>query len=313
MTGIDWADAWPGDGDVLGEIFCLTFIKGVDDREALRRMGGLPDTFATRSHSDVGELHNFDDGYPMVALALPLGTWTIVFEPNGFEGAHLLPALSRGTEAVSVLRHDYASPTFGYAVAGDLITQFDPNFPNHRHGTTPDLLLPRMLEVGFTEEEEDGQYDHAIGRCLRLAEHITGLLPTYDALNAPLTSAQIEPWFSDMPKPPARRPGLDQPVNAIAEVRRLTALHGLTDTPGLADALATAERGHPVKVTPDSPLGHHIRTWLTESRRTNLSLNNHSAQHQTPTPTHHRTHDLGQLTRALGTALQANRQRDVTT
>jgi hypothetical protein len=305
VTGVDWADAWPGDGDVLGEIFCLTFIRGVDGTEALRRMGGLPDTFATRAQSDLEDLHDFDHGYPMVALALPLGAWTVVLEPNGFEGVHLLPALSRGTEAVSVLRHDYASPTFGYAVDGELITEFDPTFPNHRHGTDPDRLLARMLDVGFTED--DGQHDGATGRSLRLAEQITGVLPTFAALDGPLISAHIEPWFSEMPKPPALRPGQDDPVDPIAEVRRLTTLHGLTDTPGLAEALATAERGHPVIVTPDSPLGHHVRTWLTEARRASWSLNDHAAQHRMTTSTRHQAFDLGWLAGALGTALQPDR------
>jgi hypothetical protein len=306
VTGVDdllWADALPGEGLTLGEIFCLTFIRAVDATEGLRRMGGLPDTIVTRTPSDIGNLHNFDDGYPTVASALPLGTWTVVFEPNGFDGSHLLAAVSRGTEAVSVLRHDYASPAFGYAVAGELITQFDPTFPDHRHGTDPDRLLSRMLEVGFTMTD-DGQFDDAIARSLRLAQQLTGVLPTVEALTGPLTSAHIEPWFSDARKPPATRPGHKEPVDAIAEVRRLTNLHGLTDTPGLAEALAAAQRAEPIVVTPDSPLGHHVRTWLTEARRAGWSLNDHSGRHRMTETQRRRAFDLGWLARALGAALQ---------
>jgi hypothetical protein len=307
MAAVDdlaWADAYPGQGPTLGEIFCLTFIRGVDDAEALRRLGALPDTVATRTWSDIGDLHNFDDGYPEMALALPLGTWTVVFEPNGFNGVHLAATVSHETEAISVLRHDYASPTFAYAVDGELITHFDPTFPADRYGTDPDRLLTRMHDVGFTTTEDDDNFDDHTGRSLRLIEQLTGVLPTFAALTGPLTSAHIEPWFTEAPKEPAGRPGHDEPVDAITEVRRLTSLHNLTDTPGLADTLAAAERGDRVTVTPDSPLGQHVRTWLTESRRASGSLNDHSGRHRMTETERSRAFDLGWLTRALGAALQ---------
>jgi hypothetical protein len=298
-----WADAGLGDDLQLGEIFCLTFVKGVDEGEALRRMGGLPDTVAVRTVADIRQLHDFDHGYPTVASALPLGAWTVVFEPNGFEGSHLLPALSRGTEAVSVLRHDYAYHSFDYAVDGQVITAFDPVFPGSRDGDDPDRLLPRMLDVGFTEDDE-GDFDDTIARCLLLVERITGVLPAFEALAGPLTSAHIEPWFSEGRKRPAARPGSDEPVDAVSEVRRLTALHGLTDTPGLAGALAAAERGEPVVVTPGSPLGLHVRDWLTASRRAGWSLNDHGGRHRMTDVQRSRAQELGWLALALGAALR---------
>jgi hypothetical protein len=308
VDDLAWADGYPGQGPTLGEIFCLTFIRGVDGAEALRRLGALPDTVAPRTWADVGNLHNFDDGYPEMASALPLGTWTVVFEPDGFNGSHLTATVSRGTEAVSVLRHDYASPTFTYAVDGELITHFDPTSPAYRYGADPDHLLARMREIGFTttEDEEDvADFDGHTGRSLRLIEQLTGVLPTFAALTGPLTSAHIESWFSEAPREPAGRPGHDGPVDAVTEVRRLAGLHGLTDTPGLADTLAAAERGEQVTVAPDSPLGHHVRTWLTESRRASWSLNDHARHRMTETE-RRRAFDLGWLTRALGAALQPN-------
>jgi hypothetical protein len=287
---------------MLAEIFCLTFVRGVDGAEALRRMGGLSDTVATRTWTEVGALHNFDDGYPTVALALPLGGWTVVFEPNGFEGANLTTELSRGAEAVSVLRHDYACHSFAHAVDGELVTGFDPLDPAYRDGADPDRLLSRMADIGFTgaEDDDEADFDDVIAGSLLLAEHITGVLPTFEALTGPLTSAHVEPWFSGARRPPAGRPGHDGPVDAVAEVRRLTELHGLTGTPGLADALAAAE---PVTVTPDSPLGRHVRDWLTESRRASWSLNDHSGHRMTETE-RRRAFDLGWLARALGAAIQ---------
>ena len=305
MTGLDelaWADAPPGPEPSLGEIFCLTFIKDVDDDEALRRMGGLPDTLAVRTPADIAKLHTFDEGYPTVASALRLGSWTVVFEPDGFEGPELVTAVSRGTEAISVLRHDYAAPAFAYAVGGTLVTHFDPTVPAYRYGSDPDLLLPSMLDVGFSLADNDF-FDGSIARCLQLAGELTGALPTVEALAGPLPSAHIEPWFSSAPKPPAARPGHEGPVDAVTEVHRLTALHDLTDTPGLAAALSSA----PCVVAPTSPLGLHVREWLTESRRASWSLNDHSARHRMTDEDRRRAFDLGWLARALGAALDPAR------
>jgi len=39
VGGVKWTD----DDETLGEIFCLTFIKKIDETEALSRLGALPD------------------------------------------------------------------------------------------------------------------------------------------------------------------------------------------------------------------------------------------------------------------------------
>ncbi|MBF6334260.1 DUF6461 domain-containing protein [Nocardia transvalensis] len=260
-----------------------------------------------------------------MALALPLGGWTVVFESDGFNGISLTSALSHGTEALSVLRHDYASPAFAYAVDGVLITGFDPTcpYPHLRYGADPDRLLSHMLEVGFAmgdnEDDEDGDFyedgdfdnnhDRPYGRCLRLIEQFTGRLPTFEALNGPLMSAQIEPWFAEARNDPAVRPGYDGPVDAVTEVRRLTSLHGLTDTPGLADALAAAERGEPVSIAPDSSLGEHVRSWLTEDRRAHRALNGGEGRWRMTEIERDRAFDLGLLARALGAAIQPGPHR----
>jgi Family of unknown function (DUF6461) len=311
VVDLVWADASLGDEEVIDEIFCLTFVRDLDETEVLRRMGGLPDTVAVRTIEEIGTLVDYDNGYPDVAMVLRLAEWTVVFEPSGFHGSSLFTAASRGTEAVCVLRHDYAESMFGYAVDGELITAFDPLSPAYRDGADPDRLLERMLEVGFTiPEDDDDYYDDEpefgglIGRCLLLARQLTGVLPTVEMLTGPLTSAYLEPWFGDGPKDAAGRPGHDGPIDAVAEVRRLTTLHGLTETPGLAEALASAQSGTPVRVAPDSPLGRHVREWLTASTRASNSLNDHSARHRMTDADRRRAFDLGWLARALGAALQ---------
>ena len=98
--------------DQLGGTFCLTYLKGVDAAEALRRLGGYPDTIRERPAAEV-------TGQPRVAAALVLDGWAVVIEPGGVLGADhaLLEAASRGSAAVSVLRHDAGAAHFGYVVS----------------------------------------------------------------------------------------------------------------------------------------------------------------------------------------------------
>ncbi|XVQ16177.1 DUF6461 domain-containing protein [Spirillospora sp. CA-255316] len=81
----------------------------------------------------------YQAGYPEFAFALNLGTWTVSIEPDGFQSSLIEPltALSRGTQAVSVQRHDHADHGFSYAVDGTLITGFEPTWPNRRWGSQP--------------------------------------------------------------------------------------------------------------------------------------------------------------------------------
>jgi len=297
VTGSDdlaWADAAVEDERLFDEIFCLTFMKDVDEAEALRRMGGLPGTVAVRTMSDIGALHTYEDGYPTFASVLRVGAWTVVVEPGGFEGAGLVAGLSRGGEAVSVLRHDYSSHAFAYAVAGEEITCFDPAFPDHRYGTDPDRLLPAMRSAGFARSA-DGFVDQPIADGLRLAGLMTGALPAFEDLTGPLTSAHIEPWFGTAPGP--------ADASAVAEARRLAGEHGLTTTPGLADALAAAGSAAPVAVGPDSPLGLEVRGWLAASRRASWSANDHRARHRMTDAERHRAFALGRVAEALRAAL----------
>ncbi|TDC61905.1 hypothetical protein E1200_27685 [Actinomadura sp. GC306] len=306
---------WVADDERLGEIFCLTFVKGVDETEALVRLGGLPDELRPRTLKEVGETSiSYDAGYPEFAFALNLGDWTVLIEPNGFQGGLIEPltALSRGTEAVSVQRHDYADHGFCYAVDGTLITGFEPTWPSRRWGSDPDRLTGLMraadlppdpkpdldvdvdLDLGLDLDPDlDPDLDTEVESlprgyvpALLLAGLITGVLPHPDALTGELPSAQIQPWFSAAP--PSRTAGPKDPamvaaleaapphlLRAVAahEAMRLAAVLGLDATPGLAETVAAAERGEPVAVSPGSELGAHVRSWLVRSRQASYSLN----------------------------------------
>ncbi|SFQ99813.1 hypothetical protein SAMN04488564_101933 [Lentzea waywayandensis] len=274
---LSWADAGHGDPAFLSEIFGLALVRDIAPLEALRRVGGLEDTVADRTPAQIVDLHNFDDGYPEVASALSLGEWTVLVQPNSFWLRHLVDALSRGTEAVAIVRHDYASPNFTHAVDGTVTTSFNLNYPDQRGGTDPDRLLPLIREAGFDpdtvddgDDDDDDEswldrYENVMARALRLTGLITGVLPTYEQITEPLPSMHFDRWFS------RTRPS--DVEDALATATGLVAELNVGDTPGLAAALAAAGRGEPVVVTPDSDLGRHVREWSTLASRAGWSLN----------------------------------------
>lgn len=264
MHDHSWADACPGSEPFLGEIFSLAFVRDVEPLEAMRRVGGLPDTLAERTPDQIGELHNFEDGYPEVVSALALGEWTVLVQPTGFWLGHLTAALSRDTESVSLVRHDYATSSFDHAVNGTVVGGFNVDYPPVHYGADTSQLLDLMREAGFNPDDEEGDCDAGISGALRLAELITGVSPTFDQLVAPLPSMHFDPWFSR--RHPSGSPSEHTAEEIIAEL-------GLAGTPGLAEALAAARRGEHVVVTPESELGGHVREWSALSRRASWSLN----------------------------------------
>jgi hypothetical protein len=295
---LSWADAHPGNHPFLGEIFAIAFVRDVEPLDAMRRVGGFTDTLAERTPKDIGELHNYEDGYPDVVSALPLGEWTVLVQPTGFWLETLADALSRGTEAVAVLRHDYATSRFSYAVDGTVVTGFHLNYPQRRYGTEPDRLLPLLREAEFDPDDDSGQYDHTVSRALRLAELITGVAPAFDQVTAPLPSVHFDHWFS------RTRPS--RPENAHALAEEIVAELRLGNTPGLAAALEAAGRGEPVVVTPESELGRHVREWSTSARQASWSLNDPWGRERMSEDERRRAYRLGHLVAALSGAFRSD-------
>jgi hypothetical protein len=176
--------------DQLGGTFCLTYVKGVDAPEALRRLGGSPDSVRERKPSEL-------TGTPHVAAALDLGAWSVVVEPGGVLGADhaRLEAASRASAAVSVLRAEAAAAHFGYAVDGTTIIGFDPGYPAEETiwGDDPQLLRPLMDALGLRppyDEFETGWQD-AEARAIVLAQRITGVRIPGEPLSLPRLSAEL--------------------------------------------------------------------------------------------------------------------------
>ncbi|MGI5499842.1 DUF6461 domain-containing protein [Lentzea sp. CA-135723] len=302
---LSWADAGHGDPAFLGEIFSLAFVRGVEPLDALRRIGGLEDTLAHRTPAEIAAAHTFDEGYPEVASAFALGEWTVLVQPTSHTLGPLVDALSRGTEALAVVRHDYASPRFEHAIDGTVTTCFNLNYPEDRAGSDPDRLLPLIREAGFDPDYEDSddeddeddeswlhRYEGVVGRGMALAGRIIGAPPTFEQVSASLPSMHVDSWFS--------RTTPEHVEDAPAEAARLVAELDVAATPGLAAALAAA----PVVVTPDSDLGRHVREWSALARRASWSLN--LERSRMTDEQRARGHRFGHLTRALAATFRAD-------
>lgn len=174
--------------DQLGGIFCLTFVKGLDESQALLRLGGRPETVRMRTPE---ELDSADAG---MAVALPSGSWTVVIEPRGGHGAEdaALLAVSQGTAAVAVLRHDDAAPHFGYAVDATMIAAFDPGYPAEEviWGSDPGQLSQLLQVVGLWPAADDA-WKEAEPRAIMLAQRITGVTVPQQPLAVPRLSALL--------------------------------------------------------------------------------------------------------------------------
>ncbi|MEU7889795.1 DUF6461 domain-containing protein [Microbispora bryophytorum] len=180
----------------LGDLWCLTFVRDVDEIEALRRMGASEESIEPLTYEQL-----IDGGlFPDTVLAGRLGDWTALIEVYGWHATEIdtLRALSSGTESVSVLRHDYASDDFAYAVDGELITCFDPGIPAWRSGSDPDRLVNVMRDAGFDPDYTPGDsHDGATGRrpnvasALLLVARLTGVMLTEEILNGPWLGGSV--------------------------------------------------------------------------------------------------------------------------
>lgn len=162
----------------LGTAFCFSFVRAVAPPELLRRFGADPAVARPMTLPEAAELQRSPSaGFPDVVVVVSAGPWTLAVEPNGYLGSlpEVLRLLSVGTEAVSVFRNVNAVGSFGLAVDGRIVTQFDQREPGHRWGDDPDRLLPLMREVGLDPEPSHGRPVAADAAALALAERLTGI------------------------------------------------------------------------------------------------------------------------------------------
>ncbi|MEV4891339.1 DUF6461 domain-containing protein [Nonomuraea sp. NPDC055795] len=172
----------------LGDIYTISFVRGLDEHETLRRLGAADEDIRLIDEGD----HTYPEG-PQIITVRRIGHWTVAIEDCGWRGTQqeTLSALTRdGGEAVAVLRHDYAQHHVTYAVDGQLITDLNPGFPIDRQGADPDRLNRHLRELGIDPAADDS-IDNPIPAALALASRITGIMLTPQHLRRPILGASF--------------------------------------------------------------------------------------------------------------------------
>ncbi|WP_405142834.1 DUF6461 domain-containing protein [Sphaerisporangium sp. NBC_01403] len=187
---------WLSDREPLGDIYCVSFVRGLSPDEALRRFGVDESTVEEATFDELNErsAENAVDAAGYIG-AVKIDDWTVVIEPGGWKIAvdsEIGARVSQGTEVVSVCRHDYAEDTFTYLVDGKAVVSFDPLDPETRSGGDPDRFVAEMREVGLNPDHDfDGpSIGFPIGRSFALARRITGLRFSPDVLNLRFLGAE---------------------------------------------------------------------------------------------------------------------------
>jgi Family of unknown function (DUF6461) len=96
-TAADYAwftDHW------LRQAFCFSLVRGLDQAEVLRRLGGERSQPRRLTLGEAAELSgSFHAGYPKLVLAAKVGGWAVAVEDNGYQGSRpeVLRVPSRGT------------------------------------------------------------------------------------------------------------------------------------------------------------------------------------------------------------------------
>ncbi|MFI6599846.1 DUF6461 domain-containing protein [Nonomuraea sp. NPDC050536] len=171
-----WFDEQDG---ALAIGFCITFVRGLTPAEAFVRLDITPE-------EDAGAEDLFDEG---AITASTVEGGTILVEPNGFAGTldTVAKRLSTGTVIASVFLNVNADQQFVHAADGQVVTQFEPDYPGDRSGTDPDRLLPFMIELGMPTDDVDTDEDWGdpILTAFALAERATGVRLTPQAIDEP--------------------------------------------------------------------------------------------------------------------------------
>jgi hypothetical protein len=205
-----WLQASEADAaNPLGGIYCVSFFRGLEPAEVLRRFGpaGPPGREMSFAELDkqvfefVQETGCGECGGHVAAI--PAGEWCVAVELWGWNATieKTLTRMSKGSEVVAVGRHDFAEDDFSYAVDGTLITSFAPITPSDRHGDDPDRLNDLMREIGLSPEEDDDDTwearwedmsSNGLARAFSLAARMTGVAFTAGLLQGPLLVGAIE-------------------------------------------------------------------------------------------------------------------------
>ncbi|WP_433196953.1 DUF6461 domain-containing protein [Nocardia sp. CA-107356] len=162
-----WLSAQNGDDRWLGEIFTVTFFRGLDPSEVVRRFSRGEDQGQESGFDELAEQASENSfktgggsGGGNVGV-VQVGEWSVAIELIGWMATlpDVLAELSRDCEVLAITRHDYAEHSLAYAIDGTIVTGYNLTCPHLRHGSEPDRLNGFMRELGSPLDMRDDEHD----------------------------------------------------------------------------------------------------------------------------------------------------------
>ncbi|GAB2667804.1 hypothetical protein GCM10027088_53160 [Nocardia goodfellowii] len=111
----------------LGEIFTVSFFRGLDPSEVVRRFSRGEDHGRESAFDELMEQAGDSSSRTSEGRAVGVwqaGEWSVAIEPFGWMATlpDVLAELSRDCEVVAITHHAYAEDMFAYAIDGRLVT-----------------------------------------------------------------------------------------------------------------------------------------------------------------------------------------------
>lgn len=173
----------------LEDSHCITFVRGLEAAEALTRLGAEPEairpmTFDQALDLTFSEVHS---DLTACAVAVPLGGWIVLVEPNGAEGVarDRARALSAGTEMVSTYVSVNYDQQFLYAREGRILADYGEGMPQEDQQALS-VLEPYIEQIGWhrfpTDDDAEDRLDEtdqetSVRADIALACAISGVYP----------------------------------------------------------------------------------------------------------------------------------------
>ncbi|MFF5011078.1 DUF6461 domain-containing protein [Streptomyces phaeochromogenes] len=173
---------------LYGTGYCALFARGISPTELLTRVSGreIQPVLLTRLEADaikslgedideedvpdlnVDELHSsgmLDNSGPLLRAGIH-GDWSFVVEPEGpyLASDEIFASVSRDTVALSARLSETGSTWISYAENSEILSSFDPLFPQHDYGKRPATLEEL---TGFREAIDSGDRSEAYENAVR--------------------------------------------------------------------------------------------------------------------------------------------------
>ncbi|MEU5958764.1 DUF6461 domain-containing protein [Streptomyces sp. NPDC047525] len=168
--------------------YCALFVKGVSPAELLARVAGgqIHPIFLNRLEAEavkalgedieeedlpdlnLDELHTsgvLDNSGPLLRAGAH-DHWSFIIESEGpyLAGEEILEAVSRSTVALSLRLSETSSAWISYAENQEILSSFDPLFPEHDYGKRTEVL---DALTGYREVIENGERSEAYENAIR--------------------------------------------------------------------------------------------------------------------------------------------------